>query len=187
MGYFPLCVDLSEKTVLLVGSGPEIRDKAEKLRPFGPQLHFLDTLTEADLKTFPALVVVGDKEIGEAERISRLCMERNIPVNVVDRPELCSFSFPALIQNGDLTVSISTGGKSPAAAAYLRQQLQSQIPDRTDEILDSLAELRKVLKASCLPPVYREAMAKATATAFAQNRPLTREESLLIVRGMCKQ
>ena len=108
-------------------------------------------------------------EFAEAERISRLCRERNIPVNVVDVPALCTFYFPAVITRGELTVSVSTAGRSPAAAAYLKKQVETVLPDATEEILEWLelhrAELRK-----------RGILKKAVATVFSQGKALTEEE-----------
>lgn len=173
MGYFPMCIDLSGQTVILVGNGPQIQEKLEKLRSFSARLRLLDTLTAEDLRERPAFVIVGDQEPGEAERISRLCSGHGIPVNVVDEPALCTFFFPALITAGDLTVSVSTGGKSPAAAAYLRQQLRPQIPDQTEAILDWLFTHRACLGRMGI-------LRQATAMAFTQNRPLTPQELALL-------
>lgn len=169
MGYFPVCVDLTGKTVVLVGSGEQIRDKVEKLRPFGPRMVFRDDLTAEDLAGKIALVVVGDKSEGEAERIAALCELQQIPVNVVDQPRLCTFFFPSLIAMGDLTVSVSTGGKSPAAAVCLRQRMEAVLPDRSDEIIQWLHENRAALR-------EKGVLKAAAKRAFALNRPLTREE-----------
>lgn len=176
MGYFPLCVDLTGKTVFLVGDGPQIRDKAEKLKPFSPHLIYLTDLRREDLCAHPALVVVGDMEYGDAERLSLLCREGNVPVNVVDVPRLCTFFFPSLIARGDLTVSVSTNGKSPAAAAYLRRQIESAVPDRTEEILQWLGENRTALREEGI-------LKAAVAMAFSQNRPLTAQECRQLSKG----
>lgn len=170
MAYFPMCVDLAGAQVLLVGSGPQIEEKIEKLRPFGAVLRRLDTLTAEDLEPRPAFVVVGGLEKEERARISALCRGQNIPVNVVDDPALCSFFFPALIVEGDLTVSVSTGGRSPAAAACLRRQIETALPDHTGEILDWLAALRQRRKGE------RALLRRAAERAFALDRPLTAEE-----------
>lgn len=175
MGCFPLCVDISNKDVLLIGNGSQIRDKEEKLRPFGPKLLRRDTMTEADLEPAPALVVAGDLPPEEAARVSQLCRKKNVPVNVVDRPELCSFVFPAMITAGELTVSVSTGGSAPAAAGYLRRKLQEQLPERTEEILLWLGALRRQLRQE-FPETSAAALRAVTAAAFEAGRPLTEPE-----------
>lgn len=169
MGYFPLCIDLAGKRVLLVGGGEQIRDKADKLRPFAPDLRFKTDITDEDLQTDPAIVIVGDMEYHDAQRISAMCIRRNIPVNVVDVPQLCTFFFPSLITQGDLTVSVSTNGTSPAAAAYLRRKIESQIPDRTEEILRWLSDRRSQLREAGV-------LKTAAAMAFEKNRPLSESE-----------
>lgn len=94
MGYFPMCVDLTGKRVLLVGEGKQIRDKMEKLRSFQAQLVALQSLSAEDLCPRPALVIVGDIERVRARAIAAMCVEADVPVNVVDVPELCTFFFP---------------------------------------------------------------------------------------------
>lgn len=184
MAYFPMCIDLSGKTVILVGGGAQIRDKAEKLRTFHPRMVFLKRLTSRDLQDRPACVIVGDIPRDQAGTIAGLCSEWNIPVNVVDIPELCTFFFPSLIQRGELTVSVSTGGKNPTAAAYLRRQIEREIPDRSEEILDSLAAFRLKLRAACPSGGYYEVLNEAVSIAFTQNRPLTKAEYACLMERM---
>lgn len=168
MSCFPICVDLTGKPVLLIGRGEQIWQKAEKLRPFGAELIYKDALPE-DWE--PALVIVGDTPLDRAEAICEVCCRRRIPVNVVDVPRLCSFYFPALIQRGSLTVSLSTGGESPAAAGVLRRRLEEALPDNTEDILSWLGENREVLR-------NRGILKAAAEEALGKNRPLTEEELL---------
>ena len=167
--------------MLLVGTGRQIQDKRKKLAPFGCLFREVDRLTEADLDASAVFVVVGDLPREVAAEASDLCQRRNIPVNVVDRPELCSFFFPALIAEGDLTVSVSTGGKSPAAAAHVCGRIRQQLPDRTGEILDWLGQMRQRLRAE-FPDSYRPRLGKLTEAAFRLDRPLTEAEWEALIR-----
>ena len=174
MGYFPLNIDLSGKCVLCVGTRVQIQDKIEKLHPFGARIVVLEALTKEHLDEYqPELVIAGDVEFSEAEKISFLCKERNIPVNVVDVPELCTFFFPSLITRGDLTISVSTGGRSPAVAAFVRREIEGILPDRIEEILQWLGENRSFLR-------EQGVLKEATKKAFLLNRPLTVEECNLL-------
>ena len=174
MGHFPLFLDLTGKPVLLVGHGPQCDEKAARLAPFGADLRRVAHLTEGDLEPAPVMVLAGDCSPEEAQAISGLCRSRGIPVNIADRPALCSFYFPALISRGPLTVGISTAGVSPAAAAVLRQQLEEQLPDRTEEILLWANRLRGTLS--------RTVLKAAVAEALNKNRPLTEAEIQVLVR-----
>ena len=78
-------------------------------------------------------------------QIHDLCTARKIPVNVVDTMEFCEFIFPSLIKHGDLTVAISTAGKSPAMGRFVKKQVEDVLPPETEDILNRLGALRSVL------------------------------------------
>lgn len=171
MSYFPMCVQLKGKPVYVIGDGPQSQDKYEKLKPFGALLIRQQDFSEADAASKPVFVIVGDKGPEDAARIAALCAKAHIPVNVVDVPALCSFYFPALILRGDMTVAISSGGCSPAAAGCMRRSIEAAIPDATEQILSWLGENREFLK-------QRGLLKQAAEAAFAKNRPLSRQELL---------
>lgn len=169
MSSFLMSVDLHGKTVILVGNGPQISAKEEKLRHFGPIMVKQAALTADDLQKKPALVVVGDMPAEEAIFLAALCREYRVPVNVVDRPELCSFMFPALICRGDLTVAVATGGRGPGFAASLSRKIDAILPDRTEEILAWLSENRFKFR-------ERGILKQAVEESLHHGRPLTEEE-----------
>ena len=81
------------------------------------------TYRSGDLKG--AVLVFG--ATGDSTVNARICREARrlrLPVNIVDAPALCSFTVPARISRGDLLVTLSTGGASPALAKKLRQQVE---------------------------------------------------------------
>lgn len=145
MAYFPMCVDLQGKRILLVGQGIQIDEKTERLRPFGGDLCHVDSLMEADLTDEVAMVIIGDTPGPLAEQYSRLCQQHRIPVNVVDMPRLCTFCFPSIIKRGDLTISVSTGGTVPAVGTYLKRCMEEQLPTDMETILQELQTLRQTL------------------------------------------
>lgn len=173
MAYFPMCVDLTGRKVLLIGDGPQIADKMDKLRPFGAELVRGDvSMLEID----PAFVIVGDTGPEAAARITARCREKGIPVNVVDDPANSTFFFPALITRGDLTVSVSTGGSAPGAAAYLIRRISEVLPERTGEILQWLSQLRKNLYAAYPKGEASKRLWQLTDRAFTLGRPLEEDE-----------
>ena len=163
MPHFPMFVDLKNKPILVVGGGAVALRKLKKLAPYGaiptvvaPEIHpeILSLgvevkqrcFCEADLTPRPALVIAAtDDEVINRE-VARLCKSLNIPVNVADSPEDCTFLFPALVQRGEFSAGISTGGASPTAAVYFKERLEEAVPDDLEEILDWLAEKRVELK-----------------------------------------
>lgn len=204
MAYFPLCVNLECSHVILLGEGSAAREKLDILLSFGAKVRlfcengnweWMDhpfvqlehrAFGETDLEPHPALVVVADIPESEKVRVSQMCQSRGIPVNVVDEPALCSFYFPSLVTRGGLTVAVSTGGKSPGGAVWMRQHLEKYIPDRTEEILEWAHALRQSLQCDYPEADRRSILRQAVAQAFEENRPLSESEILAILHD-CKE
>lgn len=100
-------------------------------RPFAPR----------DLDGVFFVVCATDDEALNA-RVAALCDERGILVNVVDRPALCSVTFPAVLRRGALTIAISTGGRSPAVAKALRRELEKLCPASMAKLVRILGDAR---------------------------------------------
>ncbi len=67
-------------------------------------------------------------------------------INVADAPELCDFTVPGQVRRGDLLLTVSTGGKSPAFARRLRRELEEQYGEAYGGYLDLLGELRATVR-----------------------------------------
>ena len=171
-------VDLTGKTVLIVGGGKHSEEKIEKMQLFDCNLRQVSTeaFTEEALSE-AAMVILCDRHHPRNEAIVALCRSRHIPVNAVDDPPLCDFQFPALIRRGSLTVAFSTSGKAPAVGRLLREELESQLPRQTEEILLWSSELTATLRRS-IPDYHRraEVLNRLLRRAFSLGRPLTEEE-----------
>ena len=74
--------------------------------------------------------------------------ERRLFVNSADDPEHCSFTLMSVVRQGDLVVTIGTGGRSPALAAWLRTRLERELGPEYATLLDVLAAAREELRAS---------------------------------------
>lgn len=195
MPYFPMFVDLKDQTVLIAGGGKVALRKLQKLAPFGPSPTVIapDILPElaalagvkfyrrafrpSDLRPRPALVIAATDDREVNRRISDLCRKRRIPVNVADDPALCSFVFPALIQEGDFSAGITTGGASPAASAYFKERLSELLPEHLAEILSWLRVSRQTLQTSIPEQTERAAVFRRLFEAcMEKGAPLTKEE-----------
>lgn len=157
MKCFPFMKDISGKICLLVGGGEVALRKAEKLRSFGTQIVVCAHEIRGDLRALAkkchreydaSLLAGSDFAIAATDdealnaRVAADCRTRGIPVNCVDKKELCDFYFPALITAGDVTIGISTGGASPALAAALRAWLEQKLPENLAEIARRAEALR---------------------------------------------
>lgn len=202
MAYFPMFIELQNAPVLVVGGGKVALRKVKKLLPYGADITVvapkmekeLEEISEvvkihrefdsSDLLSWPTMVIAATDQKEVNEQIAYRCKEQNIPVNVADDVENCSFLFPSLVKKGKLTAGICTGGSSPTAAIYCKERLQEALPDSMDEILDWLEEKRSELKAeiptqSTRAGIFRKVFDKC----MEKGRPLTEEEWGQILDG----
>ena len=171
MNRFPLCINLEDKHFLVVGYGRIAKRKLKAISEFTSNIKIITKdLAEEELgkgieivnKCFDekdlegmdfVITATGSREQDEA--IVAACKSRGIPVNAADDREECDFFLPGIIKRGDLVVSVSTSGKSPAYSRHLREQIEDVIPDNIEKVLDILGELRKTLPSKVEPQVER--------------------------------
>lgn len=164
--YFPFFADIEGKSALIVGGGKVAARKVEKLLPYGPVITVVSpTVCDEILKTGVEIIygkfepemlserafviaATNDKDVNR--KISDLCKERRIPVNSVDDREACSFVFPALVKDGNVSIGISTGGSSPTAAVWIKEKISSVLPEGLGDAVDTLEKAREEIK-PCFP------------------------------------
>jgi uroporphyrin-III C-methyltransferase/precorrin-2 dehydrogenase/sirohydrochlorin ferrochelatase len=147
MRYFPLGFDLRAGACLLVGGGAQALAKARLLHKGGAQLMVVAPHIDAELRQLvldgngsctersykkedcenKLLVVVADTDEIMAEQVSAHARAANIPVNVVDQPQLSSVIFTALVEREPLWFAISSDGRLPILARHWRHRLESYI------------------------------------------------------------
>lgn len=166
MAYFPFFVQLEGQKGLIVGGGPVACRKAEKLLPYGPELCAVAPrfcagwaapalagvqkhrrpFAETDLADDLLFVIAATGDTALNRRVAALCRARRIAVNVADDLAACGFLFPALLQEGRLSVGISTSGASPTAAVWLKERVAALLPPHFARLLDELEARRPQMK-----------------------------------------
>ena len=163
MRYYPLYLNIADKRCVVVGGGDVAARKVERLLSCGARVTVigrklspaLDVLkkngrlehVESDYRKEHlrgAFLVIGATDSPEVnERVYRDSKEEGILVNVVDDPGLCDFILPSLMERGDLSIAVSTGGKSPALARKIRQELESIYGPEYEVLLGIMCALRE--------------------------------------------
>jgi precorrin-2 dehydrogenase/sirohydrochlorin ferrochelatase len=165
MKYYPIHLDIKNRNCLIVGGGAVGTRKVNTLMECGarvvvvspdptPQLDRLASEGSVTLKKRAyrsedlagMFLVIGatddeslNRQISEdAERAHILC-------NIADRPEVCNFILPSIVRRGDLVITISTSGKSPALAKHLRQKLETQFGREYADFLLLMGAIRQKL------------------------------------------
>ncbi|HHT9123149.1 MAG TPA: precorrin-2 dehydrogenase/sirohydrochlorin ferrochelatase family protein [Candidatus Wunengus sp. YC63] len=158
--YYPILLNIQDKKCLVVGGGNVAWRKVCSLKEAGARVTVVspefcpEMAKETGIERIQqkyeegfldgVLVVVASTDDEEVnKKVYYDAVKRGILVNVVDRPEFCSFIVPATISRGDLNISISTGGASPALARNIRENLEKQFGDEYGEFAKLLSETRR--------------------------------------------
>lgn len=201
MEFFPFFMDIEGQKGLIVGGGEVALRKVSKLLPFHPRLTVVAPVIIKELMDIQEIIclqrpfdrndicdqmfVIAASDEKEVNReTARLCREKNIPINVVDDREACSFLFPALVKRGKLAIGISTQGASPALAGWIRGSVEAALPDGIEESLVYLEELRSEVKEDVSQQEKRaEILRQAAWDCAGQGRSGQEEKGRVILAG----
>ncbi|MBT6231690.1 MAG: bifunctional precorrin-2 dehydrogenase/sirohydrochlorin ferrochelatase [Candidatus Scalindua sp.] len=159
--FYPIHLDVTGKKCVIIGGGKVAYRKACSLKESGADVVVVSPEVCPEMDNEEGLVLI--KEVYEEsfldgallviaatdnEAVNKMVTldaeKRNIIVNVVDYPERCSFIVPSTINRGDLCISISTGGASPAVAKRIREELEAAFGKEYEEYLDLLTKMRSL-------------------------------------------
>lgn len=166
MDFLPLFFKLTGKTCLVVGGGEIAVRKAGMLVSADAHVHIVSKSMSTAMTAFieehgcshrlgefvegdldgTQLVIAATNDTTLNKTISQLANGRNLPVNVVDNPELCSFILPAIIDRSPVVVAVSSGGKSPVLARLIRARLETLIPSGYGKLASLVGGYREEVK-----------------------------------------
>ena len=165
MRYYPINLDIRDRRCLVVGGGAVGTRKVHTLLQCGADVTVISPQATAELS---ALAEAGDialqkREYSSADlegiflvigatddetlnrQVSADAQSRNLLCNIADRPAVCNFILPSIVHRGDLVITISTSGKSPALAKKLRKTLERQFGSEYADLLNLMGAIRKKL------------------------------------------
>lgn len=165
MRYYPVSLDIRGKKCLVVGGGAVGSRKAETLLKCGAFVSvisdaFSETLKRLDNNPKLELLCKGYSEsdldgkflvIGATDNqslnktIGNDAKKKNMLCNIADLPDRCNFILPSIVNRGDLTIAVSTSGKSPAFAKRLRKEMAEQFGEEYAVFLHLMGVIRKKL------------------------------------------
>jgi uroporphyrin-III C-methyltransferase/precorrin-2 dehydrogenase/sirohydrochlorin ferrochelatase len=124
MRAYPIFLDLQGRRVVVLGNNEAADRRAGTFASLGAVVERVATAAQANLAGCALAVASGAPE-AELAAFSAAAQRLGIPVNVVDRPELCSFSTPAIVDRDPLTIAISSGGAAPVLSRLLRARIET--------------------------------------------------------------
>ncbi len=167
MNYFPVFLDSKRIRALIIGGGDVAARKIELLLKSTQSITIVSPETNVTVERL--IKVHGltwhertfeDHDIGDAnvvisatndmavnQHVSELALAKNILVNVVDQPELCSYITPAIVDRNPMIVAISSSGSSPVLVRMLREQIDKILPAQYGKLADFCFKFRDHVKA----------------------------------------
>jgi precorrin-2 dehydrogenase/sirohydrochlorin ferrochelatase len=162
MRYYPVFLDLQNVPCLVIGGGQVGERKVKTLQSCLAKVYLISreltpylreevqqgriTLLASSYQTeylkemFLVIGATDDPELNG--KIGREAKERRILCNIADEPGECNFILPSLVCRGDLTIAVSTAGKSPALAKKIRLNLEEGFPEIYGPYLELLGQIR---------------------------------------------
>lgn len=140
MDQLPIFVNLKGRNVLLVGEG-EMADAKRRLIERAGGICVDAGQEDARI----AFVAIADED--EACAAADALKARGLLVNVVDRPELCDFTTPAIVDRTPVLVAVGTGGASAGMAKAIRQRIETLLPESLGPLANAIAAARVKIRA----------------------------------------
>lgn len=162
----PLFHQIAGQSVLVLGDGPAAEPKRRLVERAGGVI--IDDLARAvDEGVRLAFIAFDDARACEVAAINARCA--GMLVNVVDRPELCDFTTPSILDRDPLLVAIGTGGASAGLAKHVRLRLERVLPETLGALAKALEAVRPRLRERFPDGAARR---RAVDAALSENGPL---------------
>jgi precorrin-2 dehydrogenase len=165
MKYYPINLDVTNRECLVVGAGSVGTRKVKTLIRCGAKVTVVSPFVSAEVLSLEKeglvtikkrayeekdlhgmfLVIGATADVSVNRKISTDANGLNMLCNIADMPEACNFILPAIVERGDLLLSISTSGKSPAFAKKLRKNLEKQFGEEYSIFLTLMGSIRAKL------------------------------------------
>ncbi len=150
---YPIFLQLAGRRVVVLGADEAAERRAVLFAGLGARIERVALAADAVLAGAALAVASGAPE-AELAAFSAAAQAVGVPVNVVDRPELCSYITPAIVDRDPLTVAISSGGAAPVLARLLRGRIEALVGPAWGR-LAGLAERFKAETRARLPDTLR--------------------------------
>jgi len=161
---YPATLVVAGKRCVVVGGGQVAARKARGLAEAGADVVVIAPSICDEIRSLPVELVERPYRCGDLS-LAWLAMvatdradvnrqvyadgqEAHVWVNAADDPEACSFTLPAVLRQGPVTVAVSTSGYSPALAVWIRERIAADLGPEVGLLAEMLSEARDELKAA---------------------------------------
>jgi len=180
MSFYPICLDLEARTCVVVGGGRVAERKVLGLLSCNAKVSVISPVLTEELQLQHAsgtiewidreyrqgdlaqafLVIAATNDEETQKQVYVEADTNNLLLNVADVPQRCNFILPATARQGDLAISVSTAGKSPALARKIRMELEKRYGPEYRVLVDILGAVRPQVLASGMEQLENEDLFK---------------------------
>ena len=163
MDAFPAFFPLAGRTIVVAGKGPAAEAKVRLFESSPARVIRIANRAAFSPKAYEgaALAFIATDDDDFAIQAAAAARAAHVPVNVVDRPELCDFTTPAVIDRGEVVAAIGTGGASPMLATLLRHDIEARVPQGAGRVAALFAALQAEVRAALPEAHQRRAFLRA--------------------------
>jgi precorrin-2 dehydrogenase / sirohydrochlorin ferrochelatase len=163
MQQYPVNLIVEGRPCLVVGGGAVAAEKAAALLACGAAVHVVGERVGPEVRALPLTWEERSYNVGEVLGYHLVVAATGSPatnktvyddgeavgvwVNGVDDPDNCSFTLPAIIRRGSLMVTVSTGGRTPAVASWLKERIGAELGPEYEVLVDLVAAEREAVRA----------------------------------------
>ncbi len=191
MAFFPLFVDLNDKTVLVIGCNQNISYQLSTLIEFGAHVIIVSSSVPQEIQNLinssngkiefvkkeikpadvysleysPLIVIAASSDLELNATVYEFYHEKHVAVEDLSDLQRCDFLFPAVIKNVDVVCGVSSSGKSAHVAHFVKELVASSIPESIGAINDRMEEVREIVKLS-LPEANQAKRNEAVKAVF---------------------
>jgi uroporphyrin-III C-methyltransferase/precorrin-2 dehydrogenase/sirohydrochlorin ferrochelatase len=192
--FLPIFANVRNRLCLVVGGGDVAKRKAGVLLEAGAKVRVVapeidpELAKQNNVESIVArfeekhlagvtLIIAATNDRAVNKQVSELAQARNIPVNVVDDPELCSFIMPAILDRSPLMVAFSSGGASPVLTRMMRGKLETVIPQNYSKLAAFAERFRNTVKTHVTNPAKRRIFWENVFEGVVAEKVLTGDEA----------
>jgi precorrin-2 dehydrogenase / sirohydrochlorin ferrochelatase len=175
MPFYPVNLNIQNRFCLIVGGGEVASRKIEPVLACGARVRVISPAACTRIRELAIagriewqqrgyrpgdlqgafLVFAATDNVDVQQQVVSEAQERGILMNSADNPEACTFQVPATVRQGDLLLTISTGGGSPALAAWIRKRLAREFAPEYGLLVRLFATIRRAVAGDGALPLAR--------------------------------
>lgn len=163
MDAFPAFYPLAGRKVVIAGTGEAAQARLRLFEGAPCEIVRLEGAAALESAAYGGAILafIGDEDEDFCREAAFAARKAGVPVNVTDRPALCDFTTPAVIDRGSVVAAVGTGGAAPMLASILRGDIEAQVPEGAGRVAALLHQMKDEVRETFPEMTARRAFLRA--------------------------